>query len=114
MNLVWTIYLISLLEVREVVIVVSIFGALIWIFLKIMQHVENCQEEYTGIMRKTGWAIIVCISLAVILPTTSTAYRMLAAYGVEEVIANDDAQRLAGKSLELLEQTIDSYLTKEK
>lgn len=44
------------------------------------------------------------------IPNQDTAYKMLAAYGVEAVATSEAAQRLAPKSLELLEATIDNQL----
>ena len=39
---------------------------------------------------------------------------MLAAYGVEEIVTNDRVQELGGKSLDLLEKTLDEYLAEKK
>lgn len=55
--------------------------------------------------------------LNTVIPSKETAYKMLAAYGVEQtVIAAKDSeyvQRMAGKSLKLIEQTVDKYLSEE-
>ena len=48
------------------------------------------------------------------IPTKDTAYKMLAAYGVQEVVKNDEVQKLAGKSLLVLEKAMDSYIKEGK
>lgn len=48
--------------------------------------------------------------LNIIIPDKDTAYKMLAAYGVTEIASNDKVQQLGGKSLEVLEKVMDSYL----
>lgn len=66
------------------------------------------------LVKKFITAAIVCGSLTAFLPSKSTIYQMAAAYGVSEVIANPDVQRLAGKSLALVEKTLDGYLKEGK
>ena len=49
----------------------------------------------------------------IILPSKDTAYKMLAAYGVQETVEaaskSEDVKRLASKSLSLIEKSIDDY-----
>ena len=52
--------------------------------------------------------------LAIVIPRQQDAAFILAGYGVLEVVRSDVAKRLAGKSVELIEQTLDGYLKKEK
>lgn len=49
-----------------------------------------------------------------ILPSKSTMYTMAAAYGVQTAAENPNVQRLAGKSLQLLEDKLDEYLKSDK
>lgn len=48
-----------------------------------------------------------------IIPSQNTAYKMLAAYGVQEVVqvasGSEDIKRMASKSLALIEKSIDKY-----
>ena len=45
-----------------------------------------------------------------LLPTKDTAYKMLAAYGVTELVKSEDVRRLGSKSLEVLEKAMNSYI----
>ena len=51
--------------------------------------------------------------LNVVLPSKDTAYKMLAAYGLQETVEaaskSEDVKRLANKSLTLIEKSIDEY-----
>ncbi len=55
-------------------------------------------------------AFFVLVILEFIIPTKDTMYKMLAAYGVSELSQIDSAQRLGGKSIEVLEKVLDDYL----
>ena len=52
--------------------------------------------------------------LNIVIPAKDTAYKMLAAWGVQETVVaaqqSEYVQKMAGKSLQLLEKTIDKYL----
>jgi hypothetical protein len=57
--------------------------------------------------------IVLCLigaSANAFVPSRDTAYKMLAAYGVTEIAKSDEVKRLGGKSLEVLEKAMDSYL----
>lgn len=49
----------------------------------------------------------------IVLPSKDTAYKMLAAYGLQETVEaaskSEDVKRLASKSLSLIEKSIDDY-----
>lgn len=49
----------------------------------------------------------------VVLPSKDTAYKMLAAYGLQETVEaaskSEDVKRIASKSLTLIEKSIDDY-----
>ena len=49
----------------------------------------------------------------IVLPSKDTAYKMLAAYGLQETVEaaskSEDVKRLASKSLSLIERSIDDY-----
>ena len=48
--------------------------------------------------------------VGVITPSKDTLYTMAAAYGVQSAIENPNVQRMAGKSMKLLENKLDEYL----
>ena len=57
---------------------------------------------------------VFCLLLAVAFPSKEGIYTMAAAKGVEMAAENPDVKRIAGKSLEVLEQAMDKYLDKGK
>ena len=73
-------------------------------------------NDFVQLGRK--WFRRVCIALviagigAIAVPTQKEAAIILAGYGILEVAKSESAQRLAGKSVELIEQTLDGYLKK--
>lgn len=62
------------------------------------------------------WIIILLVvggissAMNMVVPSKDTAYKMIAAYGVTEIMQTDKAKRLGGKSLEVLEKVMDEYL----
>lgn len=52
--------------------------------------------------------------VATLLPSKQGIYQMAAAYGVQTAATNPDVQRLAGKSLQVLENSLDKYLKEGK
>ena len=54
-----------------------------------------------------------CLILAGLTPDKQTLYTMAAAYGVQSAAENNNVQRIAGKSLQLLEKKMDEYLKEE-
>ena len=85
---------------------------------------KDCQKagtrpervSFDRIMKLKGWYItwvVFCLMGIVgnsLLPTKDTAYKMLAAYGVTELVKSEDVRRLGSKSLEVLERAMDSYI----
>ncbi|RDE25159.1 hypothetical protein DV711_06275 [Motiliproteus coralliicola] len=59
-----------------------------------------------------GW-ICFCVFGAIantVIPDEDTAYKMLAAYGVTELAANEQIQGIASNSLQLIEKTIQKHI----
>lgn len=52
--------------------------------------------------------------LCVFTPDKETMYTMAAAYGVQTAAENPNVQRVAGKSLQVLEGKLDEFLKEEK
>lgn len=59
-----------------------------------------------------SWIFVGC--LCVFTPDKETMYTMAAAYGVQTAAENPNVQRVAGKSLQLLEGKLDEFLKEEK
>jgi hypothetical protein len=55
----------------------------------------------------------ICIIISLLAPSQKTMYMILAAYGVENIAANEQVQATASKSLMLIEKTISEYLEKD-
>ena len=79
------------------------------------------REKYLNMIKKFWkntffWTLpifIVGSILNTVLPSKDTAYKMLAAYGLQEAVEaaskSEDVKRLASKSLTLIEKSIDDY-----
>lgn len=65
---------------------------------------------YKSIVRGSLIVFAMFVFLETFLPEKDTMYKMLAAYGVTEIAQTDEAKRLGGKSLEVLEKVLDEYL----
>ena len=52
--------------------------------------------------------------ISALIPSKDTMYTMAAAYGVQTVAENPNVQRVAGKSLQVLEGKLDEFLKEEK
>lgn len=115
MELMWVIYLIDTITagLGGLIAFLIITGLTTLLILGIVCINE---EEFVNVwfIKQTAISLLVLSILAVFIPTKDTAYKMLAAYGVTEVYQaasqSEDVQRLAGKSLKMIEKTMDSYL----
>lgn len=129
MLLAWIIYLIDVLAVDKVG-----YGAGIWlgpvilaIFLVIFAFwtdgFDNSEKATASEQRGMsifkslkGTVTTICVLLMLsgavtrLLPTKETAYKMLAAYGVTEVVMSETVQKYAGGSLKVLDKAMDEYL----
>lgn len=78
---------------------------------------ENFEPEWNAYAGKvaTKWFSVVAaaVCIAWLAPDKETSYTMLAAYGVSEAYEfaseNEDVQRIATKSLKLIEKHLDDY-----
>lgn len=60
--------------------------------------------------KKTMRGLILYFTCVALVPDKDTMYTMLAAYGVQSTAESEEAQQVAGKSLEVLEKAMDEYL----
>lgn len=72
-------------------------------------------EQYCyGIVKRCLTILVVMVGVVFLAPDKETSYTMLAAYGVSEayevVSENENVQRIATKSLSVIEKHIDSYM----
>ncbi len=89
------------------------FGLLVVCFAKLICALEKKPEFY-----KSLWPLkvflFISIPLLFLIPTKETAYKMLAAYGVESLVTNPEVQKLGGKSLDVINKAMDDYLKESK
>lgn len=57
--------------------------------------------------------IVILVLIYNVLPSEKASYVILAAYGIEQIASNESVQQFGSNSLELLEQAISEYLSKE-
>lgn len=116
--LVLIIYLISILNPLNFVValtgVVGVGGGSIFF----LSGEEECREDEKELCMKNCKRFlkfgIPAVLLFILLPSKTTAYQMLAAYGVTEAYTvaseSEEVQRIAEKSLQFLEETLDEQL----
>lgn len=119
--LVLVIYLLGMITPLKIVTVwLGVIGTGVWAFMwlaEMLEEREKDREKARYIHQKlkhSYWLLILCW----IVPSKDTAYQMLAAYGVQEAYVaateSEDVQRIASKSLKLIEATLDEHLTEGK
>lgn len=80
-------------------------------------HREVAEELLNSISKITKPILITAVVMVIygfFMPSKETAYTMLAAYGVETAVTNPNVQRVASKSLEVLESYMDEYQKSKK
>ena len=93
----------------------------LWVFGFIISLIANLDEDVKPedraqflLVYRSLWPlktfVILMIFLSVILPSKDTAYKMLAAYGIESLVTNPEVQKLGGKSLDVINKAMDDYL----
>lgn len=116
MDLMWIIYFIDVLTVGKVFIGIGSAIAIFYVFVRLLALDEYCPwKDFDDWPNKlVGGMCSMLLLYGWLIPSEETAYKMLAAYGVTEIVNNEDAKRLGGKSLEVLESAMDEYLSKDK
>jgi len=112
MDLALIIYLIGVFGTVKTIGIISMLAlGVATCFVFVGYCVEDDREvAKTTLKMIPAKSLAVCALLTMLCPSEGAAYKILAAYGIESVVASDSAQRLAPKSLELLELTIDKQL----
>lgn len=126
MDLVWVIYFIdvfcgSTTGMGFIGTILTILWVAVSFVNSVFQVDTKASEEEKAIIAEINsniWPVKVLapllISLAFFLPNTETAYKMLAAYGLQELVMNEKVQELGGKSLSVIEKAMDEYLKGDK
>ena len=123
MSLVWVIYLIDVicqswegLGVLIFVITFCCMGLTIGsCFTDDERALRDSDEMFRLFLRKPIWKKLMIFGISILflsnfIPERDTAYKMLAAYGVEEAIKLPQVQGVADKSFQVLNKAMDDYL----
>ena len=127
MDLVWLVYVISLLTpIGTFFTMIVVFGSVSLIGLMIYRGAECDQRSYynehankqqaekakwaMGHVKTALWIIIPSMIFLTLLPTPKTAYMMVGAYVAQKVAENDKVQETGGKVLTLINQKLDDYI----
>ncbi len=123
MSLVWAIYLIDVICQPwvgvSVLLIIStlVFGGLTLGGCFTTDKEERCSsdEAFRLFLRKPVWKKLMIFGISILflsnfIPERDTAYKMLAAYGVEEAIKLPQVQGVADKSFQVLNKAMDDYL----
>lgn len=114
MNLPIIIYLAGVSDgcIALCMVVLLVAGFLLLLSFAVYGETYN-KEEGLRVLRERLKILVSLIVgstlLAIVIPSKSTIYTILAAYGVESVASNDRVQSLAENSLKLLEKTLEEY-----
>lgn len=128
MDLVWLVYLISLLDniVPLAGVILSFTGtALIIGLIYLSEHTpsrydNNAEREwkalkYAGakrLLKKLWIAVTITCVLLVVVPSKKTAYVMVGAYAAQQLAQNDDVKTIGGKVYSIITNELDFYLEK--
>lgn len=119
MNLMWLIYAVDTLTpsggvffLTILLVFVSIVITIIGVVTKFPSSISD--EDAEAFLKYCPFKTVYVVTAVMFLycslaPSKDTAYKMVAAYGVQTMAENPDVKRLAGKSLEVLERAMDEY-----
>ena len=123
MSLVWVIYLIDVicqpwLGMGFIIFLFTLVFAGISIcsqFTSDIPDTDKTEECFRLFLRKPVWKKLMIFGISILflsnfIPERDTAYKMLAAYGVEEAIKLPQVQGVADKSFQVLNKAMDDYL----
>lgn len=124
MTLAWIIYFIDVLCDNKLFGFLTAVLTLLWVIgfvasitAKLCGETDKEAVDYLALY-KSLWPLKVVTGIlllyTMLIPSKETAYKMLAAYGVESIVTNEKVQELGGKSLEVLEKAMGEYLDEGK
>lgn len=124
MSLGLIVYLISLADgLKGLFIIGAVILFFICIVLTIVSTLEGggygCSktvEDYMRTFKLKGLAVsfALCSVLAVVIPSKETSYVIVAATGADILADSEGVQRIAGKSMAVVEKQLDMYLNEGK
>lgn len=114
MDLVLLIYLVDAVapNIKVISSVGLIVSSLFGVFLLLYYAIEGSDQwsERTTLVTKFNCCVF-AFSLALsFLPSKDTAYKMLAAYGVQELADMEETKEVGGKAYKAINKILDEYL----
>lgn len=107
-------YLFTRLGPLHAVFDVGLFGGAISVYASGAWYFIHDKPAIARSFIKVSVALLVLSIVGkVLIPTQKDAALILAGYGVIEIAKSETAGRLASKSVQLIEQTLDGYLKKD-
>lgn len=108
-------------------VLLTIFGvaAFVLLFIVALLHMtadingigRDNRDEITKKHRQSAnrllWVAVPCVVMVAIIPSQRDLAIILAGHGLFEIAKSETAGRLASKSVQLIEQTLDGYLKKD-
>jgi hypothetical protein len=127
MDLVWLVYVISLLSgLNGMFALAAAASSMAFVFLLIYRAAECSQASYYSDAdnklraEKAEWCmthvksaliVMICSSTVItFLPSEKTAYMMVGAYAAQKVAENEKVQETGGKVMNLINQKLDEYI----
>lgn len=120
MTLAWIIYFIDVLCDNDGIGLFTFMTTFLWVIGFVVSVMATmCGDDDQEAIKylkfyKSMWPIklVACLLIVygILIHSKDTAYKMLAAYGVESIVTNDKVQELGGKSLDVLNKAMDDYL----
>lgn len=114
MNLMWSLYLIDVLDKLSNVFAVSFGGSLIGILFgagMLFEYTEDRDESGIARMKRviktSGIVLLIATPLVVLTPSKQTLYAMLAADAGEKIVQSQEFKEIGGKALEALNKKLD-------
>lgn len=118
MDLVLLIYLVDAVapNIKVISTVGLIVSSLFWGFLLLyaIEGSDQWSERTTLVTKFNGCVFAVSLALVSFVPSKDTAYKMLAAYGAQELAEMEEAKEVGGKAYEALNKILDDYLDEVK
>lgn len=92
-----------------------IFGiaAAVFAFLIVATLIGVSEGDCEHPMKYIRWFIpagVLCMLIAVVIPTQKTAYMMVGAYTAQKVAENPKVQDMSSKVITIIEQKLDGYI----
>lgn len=114
MSLMWSLYLIDVLSSIDVLVHIAAAAVLIVLFVGLgfsfAGWVDDQPESVPRgfwIAKQSCFALVPIVFLAILIPSKTTLYTMLAADAGEKIVQSKEFKEIGGKALEVLNKKLD-------